>query len=300
MEKILTRRRGADIAASVCKWGVLVVLLVYCLTLIYPLVWMLLNSLKDEWAYTKNLFGLPDVWMWENFAIAFRNLKATDPTGLKTFHIGEMFLISVFRSGAVSFIMVFFQAICSYVLAKYKFVGNRFIYSLGIVVMILPIIGSMPSAMLVAKAIGTYDNLWLSTITAPSNIFGLNFLILYGAHKAIPKDFSEAAFMDGASHSRVLFQIMLPMVIPTCAVIFVLNFLANWNDYSVHLIWLPSYPNLALGLYLFQRTSVSGIDSVTQPQMLAGFAIVMIPTVLLYLASQNLIVSKFTVGGLKG
>ena len=289
-----------DIVAAVCKWVCFAVLSVYCITLIYPIVWMLLNSLKDEWAYSRNPFGFPDIWMWENYAEAFKKLQVSDPTGLKVFDIGDMFLISLFRSGAVSFLGVFFQTICSYVLARYKFAGNRFIYGLGIVVMILPIIGNMPSAMQVARAVGTYDNLWLSVITSPSNIFGLHFLILYGAQKALPQDYSEAAFLDGAGHCRVMFLIMLPMVLPVCAVIFVLNFLSCWNDYTAHLIWLPSWPNLALGLYMFQRDSTGGMLGVTRPQMFAGFTIVMIPTVILYLSAQNLIVSKFTVGGIKG
>lgn len=289
-----------DIVAAVSKWICFTVLAVYCITLIYPLVWMLLNSLKDEWAYSRNPFGFPDIWMWENYAEAFRKLQVSDPTGLKVFDIVDMFLISLFRSGVASFLGVFFQAICSYVLARYKFVGNRFIYGLGIVVMVLPIVGNMPSAMQVARALGTYDNLWLSVITSPSNIFGLNFLILYGAQKALPQDYSEAAFLDGAGHCRVMFSIMLPMVIPVCAVIFVLSFLGCWNDYSAHLIWLPSWPNLALGLYMFQQTSTGGMSGVTRPQMFAGFVIVMIPTVILYLSAQNLIVSKFTVGGIKG
>lgn len=297
---MVRRVKVSDAAAVICKWIVGIVLGIYCLSLIYPVFWMLLNSLKDEWAYTKNLFGFPDVWMFENYPAAFKALQVSDPSGVKTFHIGSMFAISLFRSGAISFMMVFFQAICSYVLARYKFVGNRFIYKLGIVVMILPIIGNMPSAMLVAKKLNTYDNLWLSTLTAPSNIFGMNFLILYGAFKSLPKDYSDAAIIDGAGHFRVMFSIMLPLVLPVCAVIFVLNFLGCWNDYSVHLIWLPSWPNLALGLYLFQRDSTGGMYGVTQPQIFAGFIIVMIPAVVLYLLSQNLIVSKFTVGGIKG
>lgn len=87
-------------------------------------------------------------------------------------------------------------------------------------------------------------------------------------------------------------------MLPTGAVLFVLGFLGSWNDYMTFLTWLPSYPNLAVGLYLFQYESA--IYMVGTPTVLAGFTVAAIPTSLLYLCSRKLIMSKFTVGGLKG
>ena len=91
----------------------------------------------------------------------------------------------------------------------------------------------------------------------------------------------------------------LPMILPTDMVIFVLSFLGSWNDYQTFMIWLPSTPNLAYGLYMFQGISRK-LYKASTVEIMAGFSLVIIPTVILYVSSQKLILSKFTVGGLKG
>lgn len=190
-------------------------------------------------------------------------------------------------------------ALVAYVLAKYKFRGGEFIYMLGIIVWITPIIGSTPSAMLVKKALGIYDNLILLVLTNVSTAFaGFNFLLLYGSFKRLPWSYAEAAFMDGAGHFTVLLKVFLPMMLPTCMVLFVLGFLGAWNDYGTFLVWLPSSPNLAYGVYKFQLDMKSFGGNICQ--VMAGFAMIAVPTAVLYLCSQKLIVDKFQVGGLKG
>jgi len=289
------------VAAS--KALICITMSLYCLSLLVPIIWMLITSLKDQFDYATNLFGLPTIWKFDNYinVLKFLPIKQTIVgVGTVQYSIGLMALNSLLRAVFCPLLIVLCQAMVSYVLAKYKFVGNNVIYMIGIVVMITPIVGSLPSAMLFAKSIGTYDNMFLNIITAPSNIFGLYFLILYGMFKGIPWEYAEAAFIDGASDYDVFNKIMLPMAIPTCTVLFVLSFLTVWNDYATPLIWLPSYPNLAYALYILQIKSSAGSEGATTPMIMSGFAIIMIPTVLLYLISQNLIVSKLNVGGLKG
>lgn len=278
------------------------VLGLYCASLIFLIVWMLYTSFKSAVDYALNTFGLPEMWIIENYTEVFRLLKIKVSTarGIVQYNMLDMAVFSIVRSVGTSVIMVFTQTCVAYILSKYKFVGNKFIYTLGIVVMVIPIVGNLPSAMLVRKALGIYDNLALFILTSPSVIFGLHFLVLYGAFKSIPWSYAEAAFIDGAGHYTVMFRIMLPMMLPTCVALFVLDFLSTWNDYMTHLVWLPSYPNLAYGMYRFQYDATGGNSSVTTPMILAGFTIVMIPTVALYGGLQSIIMKQLNVGGLKG
>lgn len=296
--------RQGNAAEKVYNAVIFIVLTLYCASLLLILVWMLLSSFKTEVDYALNQFGFPQQWTWENFAYIFdpdkMNLKINTGQGLVQFGIWDMFLNSLIRSGVCTLVIVFVMTLVAYVLARYKFIGNKFIYALGIFVMVCPVVGNLPSAMLVRKALGIYDNLVMYILTCPYNIFGLHFLIIYGALKGIPQDYTEAAMMDGAGHYRIMFAIILPMVLPTCAVVYVLNFLSSWNDYMLQLTWLPSYPNLAYGMYRFQTDASGGGSGVGVPTIMAGFVVVMIPTVLLYLSMQNIIVSRFTVGGIKG
>ena len=165
--------------------------------------------------------------------------------------------------------------------------------------MILPIVGSMPSAMQINKALGVYDNLFLNIITSPVGCFwGTNFLLMYGAFKSIPWDYAEAAQIDGAGRYRIFFDFYLRMALPQAVVLMVLGFMGTWNDYSTYLVWLPSTPNISYGMYLFNLRA--GAYRVSLPELMAGFTMVTIPTIILYACTQKIINRKFMVGGLKG
>ena len=165
--------------------------------------------------------------------------------------------------------------------------------------MIIPIVGNLPSAMQVNKALGVYDNLFLNIIFSPNGCFyGVNFLLMYGAFKALPWDYAESMFIDGGGHYTVLFKIYFPMILPQFVTLFVLGFMGTWNDYQTNMIWLPSYPNIAYGMYLFNQRATA--FRVSLPQLMSGFTLIMIPTAILYISTQKIITSKFMVGGLKG
>lgn len=300
MKTMLLRKfgRASEKAFVWLLWGLL---LVYCVSLLIPLVWMLYTSLKNYSEYYLNPYALPKKWIFTNYPSVFDKLKVTVTTasGRKTYGVISMIGYSFLWSTGLSAFTVFVTTLVAYVFSRYEFFGRKFLFALGIFVMITPIVGSMPSAMVVRKALGVYDNFAFMMITAPSTAFsGLHFLLLHAAFKRLPWSYSEAVFVDGGGHYTALFNIMLPLMLPTCVVLFVLNFFGAWNDYSTFMVWMPSYPNLAFGIYTFQNSAAS--YGATMPEILAGFVIVMIPTAILYLCLQNLIVSKFTVGGLKG
>ena len=280
---------------KVFKWTLWTVLVVYCASLLLLPIWMFLNSFKDYFDYLKDSFTPTFKNLtFENYKIVFQKMN-------DQFSVLGLFGNSVFYSIGGSLIGVAATTLMAYVIAKYRFPGRNFIYNLGIVLMIVPIIGSLPSAMQIRgpDGLGTYNNIFLTIITSPVTAFsGLNFLLLYGNFKSLPWDYAEAVFVDGGNDYSAFFNMYLPMALPTCAVIFILGFLGNWNDYNTFMIWLPDHPNIAFGLYQFTNGVHRG--KIMDTQILAGFAIALIPTVALYLASQKLILSKFTVGGLKG
>ena len=281
------------------RWILWAVLVIYCFTLLVLPIWMILTSFKDPLEFTSNQFGFPSSFNFDNFVSVFKKLEIRI-LGKGTYNMFGMAGISLAYSFGSTLWGVLWTTLMAYVLCKYKFIGSRVIYTVGIIIMIVPIIGSGPSAMMIRRNLGIYDNLFLSIITGPSTCFsGLNFLLLYGAFKSLPWDYAEAVFVDGGGHWSAFLKMYLPMALPTMTVIFVLGFLGSWNDYESFMIWFPSTPNLAYGLYLFQSKAQALYKS-SITEIMAGFTIVIIPTVALYLSSQKLILSKFTVGGLKG
>ena len=92
-------------------------------------------------------------------------------------------------------------------------------------------------------------------------------------------------------------HLIVPMVLPTAVAQYLMTFIATWNDYMTIITWLPSYPNLAFGMFIFQTNAQ--FEGAGMPHILSGFVIVAIPTSLLWIAGQKLITSKMMVGGLK-
>lgn len=299
MEKTCKKKlniHSAGDAISAVLYAILwVVLIVYAVSMLVLPLYMINTSLKaDNLECIYNPFGLPDSPTWSNFKEIFVIFDERMEVS-----VAEMFAVSILTSVCKPFLAIFFTTLFAYVEAKYDFFGKKFLFNLGIVLMILPIVGSLPSAMQVNKALGVYDNLFLNIITSPSGCFyGTNFLLMYGAFKVIPWDYAEAAYIDGANDYTVLFSIYMRMVLPQAVVLFVLSFMGVWNDYNTYIIWLPSTPNISYGMYLFYQRANS--YRVSLPELMAGFTMVMLPTVILYCGTQKIITSKFVVGGLKG
>lgn len=288
-------RSASDIVSLVIFWALWVFLILYALSMLVMPLYMLNTSLKaDNLECMKNPLGFPRKATWTNFRQIFVIFDEKMDVS-----VASMIGVSLLTSTAKPFLGVFFTTLFAYVEAKYEFFGRKFFFNLGIVLMILPIVGNLPSAMQINKALNVYDNLFMNIITSPVGCFyGTNFLLMYGAFKVIPWDYAEAAFIDGAGHYTVLFKIYLRMALPQAVVLFVLGFMGTWNDYSTYLIWLPSTPNISYGMYVFYQKA--NAFRVSLPQLMAGFTMVMIPTVAIYCATQRIINSKFAIGGLKG
>lgn len=284
-------------------WGLVGTLaVVYAVSLIVPLVWMLYTSFKDTNQWTKSTFAWPTSWHPDNYVKVLSLLEVPSKNPNRPYRLGSMLLNSVVYAGVAPLVSIFWMTLVAYVMARCRFVGNKFIYNLGILIMMFPIVGNTASEMIFKQKIGLYDNLYMQILVPPATAFsGMNFMITYGALKAIPQTYSEAARIDGANDYTVMFRIIIPMIIPTCAMFYVLSFISLWNSYESFLIWYPSTPNLGYGMWYFQHyAGRGGSGAIRPPVIMAGFVICMIPSMVLYISSQKLISSKFMVGGLKG
>ena len=277
-----------------------VFLFVYCLTLILPLVWMLFTSVKSDLGYIIDPIGFPKEFVFANFSDVLTKYLHVEQNGYY-YGLGVMFYNSIVMSVGTAFVNVFWTVLCGYVFARYEFFGKKTLFTIGMVIMVITVVGSLPSEMRFLRTIGFYDNMYLMTFLLINPCFsGLNFLMCLSTFKGISKEYTEAAEIDGAGFYSVMFKIIIPMAMPTATVLFVLSFIGAWNDYGRPLIWLPSYPNIPYGMYRFQMGASAGGEGANIPAVMAGFVIVMTPIIILYSFSQKIINSNFVVGGIKG
>lgn len=269
---------------------VLVLFVTYAITLVYPFIWMLLSSLKTGEQFTDaNPFSLPEEWRFGNYIEAMKSLQIND------FNFFTMVFNSIWQTVCGTAINIIVTCMTAYVVAKYTFKGRSIVYGIAIVVMILPIVGSLPASYKLRIDLGIYDTP-LQLITATGG-FGFNFLVLYGFFSNISWSYAEAAFVDGAGDDRIFWRIMLPQAMPAVLTLTILSFIGGWNDYMGPILYYPSYPTLASGLYLYELIAKR---TGNYPIYFAGAVISIIPIMIIFVAFQNTIMTSVSAGGLKG
>ncbi|MBR7110704.1 MAG: carbohydrate ABC transporter permease [Clostridia bacterium] len=279
------------------------VLGVVVLFYVFILGWAFITSFKSRTDFQYNPLGLPSAksyggWHFENFVIAFKimYISIPDPRGTIYVYAPEMLMNSVIYSLGSVFMSLFMTALVAYCCAKYNYKICKIIYAVVIVVMILPIVGALPSSVQMSRTLGLYDSL-IGIIFQNMGFCNINFLIFYGAFKGVSKTYSEAAFIDGAGQWSVYFRIILPLIKSSLLGVGLLQFITFWNDFSNPMIFLPTHPVLAYGLQDFQN---SRHQSATDPVKLAATFITCIPVIIMFICFRKKLMSNITFGGLKG
>lgn len=271
-------------------------LAVYVASLLIPLIWGVINSLKAPFDYDVNRLGFPKPFTMVNFQRALKLLYAPVPSGQgsRNVLIPELALNSIFYALGCAFFQTLCCCLMAYVTQRFDWKICKIIYSVVIITMILPIIGAMPSELRILKAIGLYDSIpggWLLR----ANFLGVYFLVFYETFRAIPRSFAEAAEIDGAGHFGVLFRIMLPLVAKTFGAVMLIYFVQYWNDYQVPLVYIPTKPTLTYAMYTAAlSTRISSV-----PERLAVCLVVFVPIFIVFMIFQKKIMGNISMGGLK-
>ena len=169
-------------------------------------------------------------------------------------------------------------------------------YAIVIFTMIFPVIGSLPSEMQMVKLLNLNDS-FLGNFFLKASFINIYFLVLFVAFKRVPKDFEEAAEIDGASYTTVMYRIMYPMVKNILLTIFLIYFIQYWNDYQTPNLYLQAYPTISMGLLSFQFST--RIEIAGEPVKLAAAIMVFIPIFSVFLIFQNRLMGNITMGGVK-
>lgn len=295
-------RKAKYIIAKIVMSIIGVFVALYIVSFILLLAWAIMNSLKGSKIYFNQPFSLPalnDI-RWSNYASAYNGLSTwvffKDLGKNVYFSYFRMFLNSFLFSFGTAFMGVLMNFLVAYPLGRYNFPGKKLLYNMAILLMIIPVIGNMSSSLYVRRVLGIYDNMFLHIVCSQGG-FGLNFMLIYGAVKSVSSGYVDAAKIDGAGHFTIMLKICLPMVFPLMFCLFMISFTGHWNDYSTILIYLPSTPNLAYGIYYFRMMSTT--KRFTTPEMLAAYVLVALPSALIWCVGQKFVMENYSVGGLK-
>ncbi len=288
---LFTKRSGGE---KVVFTVAFIFLLVYSISLVIPTLWMLMNSFKDGTEYALDIVGattqrLPEKWLISNYLDVYQNIKIDNVSFLEMLANSAYFIII----GALG---LYWQAAVAYVLSKYEFKANKYIYATAIFCMTLPIMGNTAASLKLNASLGIYDNLLAPIVTSAAGAFGFNFLLLYGFFKNVSSEYMEAASIDGASHFAIFWHVMFPQAMPMLSTFFILHAISAWADYATPMLYFPSHPNVAYGLYLVSNELTRG----DMPSYFAALVLSALPVLILFAVCSDKIMKNYSIGGLKG
>lgn len=261
-------------------WTTVLITLI-ALFFLFPLVWMIASSMKSEAEIYKNMTSwkafLPSANINEWFG-AYAQL-------FKRFPIMHYILNSVTYALCLTAGSLVINGLAGYGFAKFKFTGNKILFSILIAMMVIPGATLIIQQFQIAKNMGLLNT--ILAVVLPGMASPFYIYMFKNAFEAIPESVSEAAAMEGAGSFRIFWNILLPMAKPTIATVGTLAFIGSWNDYVWPLMVLNDSSQFPLQVAI---TNVNVTQPVYMNQVMAILTISTIPLVLVYIFAQKYLV----------
>ena len=275
---------------QVSRWSAVstqTVLIGWAVTVIFPMIWMIYSSFKTDQELFFSPWAPPVELQWDNFARAWT--KA---------HVGDYLLNTLIVVVPALLLTLIISAMAAYVLARFEFVGRRFLFYMFLSGMLFPVFLALVSLFNLVnqlKMLNTFHGLILVYIA-----YSLPFTIFFltGFFKTLPTEIEESAIMDGANPYQVFFKVMLPMASPGLISMGIFNFLGMWNQYVLPLVLISDESKYmlsqGLAFMLFKQFYENDWSA-----LFAALTIIMVPTLIVYITFQKQIQDGITTGALK-
>lgn len=252
-----------------------------------PFLWMLSTSLKPQQYILQTTPQLiPDPLSFESYT------QLVDRIDLFRTAFNSTFVAVVSTVG-----QLVIAAMAAYAFSRMRWRGRDTVFVLYLATMMIPAVVLVIPQFILVRSLG-----WMNTYTAlivPGLFSAFGVFLLRQAFRGLPKDFEEAAFVDGANHFVIFWRIMLPLVQPSLATLAVFSFMASWNGYLWPLFVARREAVMTLPVAL--ATLQAGPRALTEWNMvMAGSVVAVLPILLVYLVAQRWFVSGIISGGIKG
>ncbi|EPU6148360.1 sugar ABC transporter permease [Staphylococcus pseudintermedius] len=256
--------------------------------ILYPLLWTFGISLN----LGTTLYGakmIPDNATFANYIYLLTDENSQYLTWYKN---------TLLVASANALFSVIFVTLTSYAFSRYRFVGRKYGLITFLILQMFPVLMAMVAIYILLNTIGLLDSLLGLTLVYIGGSIPMNAFLVKGYFDTIPKELDESAKIDGASHMRIFFQIMLPLAKPILAVVALFNFMGPFMDFILPKILLrsPEKYTLAVGLFNFINHQYANNFTV----FAAGAIMIALPISIVFLFLQKYLVSGLTAGATKG
>lgn len=263
-----------------------VLLIILASLFLFPMLWMVVSSMKPEADVFNNLTSLKAFLPSLNPANWFKTYEEV----ISRFSVGTYLLNSIFYGLTFALGSIIVNSLAGFAFAKINFSGKKILFGLLLALLIVPVETILISQFTIVEKLGLVNTRLAVILPGMASVFNIylfrNFFI------AIPDEIIESAKMDGASMGTIFFRIMLPMSKPAVATVGVLSFIGSWNDYIWPLMVLTDKSKFSMQIAI---TTINTTQPVYINQVMAVLTISTIPLVIIYIVAQ-----KYILQGLGG
>jgi multiple sugar transport system permease protein len=260
------------------------------LFLLYPIVWMVLASFKDQSEiFARTLKLLPDVWHFENYSIGWK--------GMGNYTFATFFWNSFVISTIATIGCMISSSLVGFGFARNRFVLKSFWFGCMLSTMMLPYQMVMIPQYLIFKSLGLVNTMWPIIIPV---VLGTPFFIFMMTQfmRSIPKELDESAVIDGCSKFGIYFWIFLPLSKAALMTAAIFQFYWRWNDFIQPLIYLTKNSQWTVTVALKSFADPTGVTN--WGAMFGMSTLSIIPVFLVFFLLQRHITEGISTTGIKG
>ena len=273
-------------AAIFAKAAMYMFLAIVVLMSVLPIVWVTISSFKTNHEIMESALSLPSGFNIQGYIDVF------DMVPMMVFYRN-----SIITASTSTVLNVLLIGMAAYAVARFSFPGRRLVVLLIAMILMLPMTAMITPVYLVIMNLGLLNTRMGLILVYTSLGLPTTFFILRGCFLGLPKSIEEAAYIDGAGVSYTFFRVVLPMAAPGLAPAAIIQFLMAWNEFLYALVLTTSLNvrTLPLSLNYFRAQF-----SFNYPAMFAAIVMIVIPSVIVYIALQEQVVGGLTAGAVKG
>jgi multiple sugar transport system permease protein len=278
------RIRRVRTRAVLARAGVYASLVLATVVVVLPIAVVVLGAFKNDQEYlTSKPLDPPADWSnLANFVTAFRD--------------GAMvsgFLNTAVVLGLAVTGTVLVGAGAAYAIDRFRFAGRSAVLVAFLVATLVPGVTTQVATFQIIDGLGLYNTIWAGVLLfAGTDI--VSIYIFWQFMRSIPRALDEAATLDGAGHVRIFFRIILPNLKPAIATVVIIKGIAIYNEFYIPYLYMPDHKTIATSLFAFKGPFGSQWEVIC-----AGIVIILVPTLVAFVALQRWIYNGFTSGATK-
>ena len=260
--------------------------LLLCIISIFPFFWMVRSSLMTK----TEIFGTPMKWwpkeiQWQNYSQAMTQVPFV------RYFMNSLFLVAVNIIGKL-----LSSSLVAFGFSRIEFKGRKIWFGIVIATMMIPWSVLLIPQFMLWNVVGLYNT--YVPLTLPAFFLdGFYIFLLRQFFATLPRDYDEAAILDGASYFTIYSRIIMPLCKPALMTVCVFTFMNTWNDFIGPMIYLkdPKMSTVSLGLQMFisQYTTEWHL-------MMAAATVAIVPMIIMFFFAQRYFIEGMTFAGIKG